>query len=74
MIQMAEVKFNKKYRDKELKREVEADEPIEMTVTRADEIVKTIRSKNIKGYENFGYERLDKEEPKEKKKGDEGDK
>ncbi|WP_164219293.1 hypothetical protein [Virgibacillus sp. YIM 98842] len=63
---MAVFKFNKNYRDKELKREVKANEPVEMTVKRADEVVKNIRnqSNKFKGYEDFEYERLDKDEEK----------
>lgn len=66
---MAVVKFNKNYRDKELKREVKANEPVEMTVKRADQVVKNIRkqSDKFKGYEDFGYERVDKEDKEEGK-------
>lgn len=61
---MAEVRFNKTYRDKELNREVKAHEPVEMTVKRADEIVKNVRSQSDKfeGYEDFDYERIEKQE------------
>lgn len=55
---MALFKFSHRYKDKELKRSVEADEPVEMTIKRADEIVDTVRK--VKGYEDFHYERLDK--------------
>lgn len=60
---MAVFKFNKDYRDKELGRAVKANEPVEMTVERADEVVKNIREQSgkHKGYENFSYERVDKE-------------
>ena len=63
---MAVFKFNKEYRDKELKRSVKANEPVEMTIKRADEIVKNIRKQSDKfqGYEEFEYERIDnKEQP-----------
>ncbi|MCG5104445.1 hypothetical protein [Oceanobacillus alkalisoli] len=61
---MATFKFNKDYRDKELKQDIKANEPVEMTVKRADEVVKNIRkqSDKFKGYENFGYERVDNKE------------
>lgn len=64
---MATFKFNKDYRDKELKRDVKANENVEMTVKRADEVVKNIRkqSDKFKGYEDFAYERVDKEEKQE---------
>ncbi|MTD30164.1 hypothetical protein [Planomicrobium sp. YIM 101495] len=59
---MAEFKFNRNYRDKELKREVKAEELVEMTVKRADEVVKNIKAQSAtyKEYADFGYERLDK--------------
>ena len=63
---MAIFKFNKNYRDKELNREVKANEPVEMTIKRADEVVKTVRKQSDKfqGYEEFEYERIDnKEQP-----------
>ena len=63
---MAKVKFNNVYRDSKLNRLVKANEPIEMTLERADEVVETIKSKKVKGYENFNYERVD-EQKKEKK-------
>lgn len=65
---MAIFKFNKNYRDKELNREVKANEPVEMTIKRADEVVKTVRkqSDKFRGYEEFEYERIDnKEQPAE---------
>lgn len=66
---MAVFKFNKNYRDKQLKRTVKADEPVGMTIKRADEVVKNIRkqSNRFKGYEDFNYERIDnkKEERQE---------
>lgn len=60
---MALVKFNQKYRDLELGRIVEADEEIEMTLKRADELVETIN----KQVEGFSYERLDEPETRETK-------
>lgn len=64
---MALVKFNKSYQDHELERKVEANEEVEMTVKRADELVKVIRSQAYmhKGYDDFDYERLDKGDEKE---------
>ncbi|WP_203334354.1 hypothetical protein [Planococcus beigongshangi] len=64
---MAVFKFNRNYRDKELKQEVKAGEEVEMTIKRADEVVKNIRSQSgvYKEYEDFGYERLDKDPPKD---------
>lgn len=59
---MAEFKFNKPYKDKELDRLVNANEKVKMTIKRADEIVETVRQS--KGYEDFHYERLDKPESK----------
>lgn len=57
------VKFNKDYKDIVLKRDVKANEEVEMTVKRADELVETIRaqSKKFKGYEDFDYERTDQD-------------
>ena len=66
---MVKVKFNKSYRDKELGRKVPADEPVEMTLKRADEIVKTIKSSN-EHYKDFKYERLDKPDEKDDKTED----
>lgn len=61
---MAMVKFNKEYKDNQLKRNVKANEPVEMTLKRADELVETIRAQSdkFKGYEDFDYERTDLEE------------
>lgn len=61
---MAVFKFNKDYRDKELGRRVKANEPVEMTVRRADEVIKNIRkqSDKFKKYADFGYERIDNKE------------
>ena len=61
---MVMVKFNKDYKDKELKREVKANEEVEMTVKRADEVVENIRAQSdkFKGYEEFDYERTDQED------------
>lgn len=61
---MAKLQFNNKFRDKKTNKVVQANEPIEMTLTRADEVVKNIKGKH-KGYEEFGYERLDVEEKEE---------
>lgn len=67
---MAVFKFNKNYRDKELKRVVKAYEPVEMTIKRADEVVKNIRSQSetFKDYEDFGYERIDNKDDDEAKR------
>lgn len=65
---MAEFKFNKPYKDKELDRLVNTNERVEMTIKRADEIVKTVRQ--AKGYEDFEYERLDKPESKKGKESE----
>ena len=46
---MAKVKFNNVYRDSKLNRLVKANEPIEMTLERADEVVEIIKSKKVKG-------------------------
>lgn len=61
---MAVFKFNKDYKDKELNRLVKANEPVEMTVKRADEVVKNIRSQadKYKDYADFDYERIDNKE------------
>ena len=58
---MALLKFNKLYRDKELGRIVEADEEIDITLKRADEIVEKIKG-NYPDYDEFKYERVDKKE------------
>ncbi len=55
---MAKVKFNKTYKDLELDRIVKADEEVEMTLKRADELVETIS----KQASDFNYKRLDKPE------------
>lgn len=70
---MAVFKFSHKYRDKELEREVAVGEEVEMTIKRADEVVKNVQSQ--KGYEDFAYERLDKppeEKPVDDKKEKQG--
>lgn len=61
---MAVFKFNKDYKDKELNRLVKANEPVEMTVKRADEVVKNIREQadKFKDYADFDYERIDNKE------------
>lgn len=61
---MAKLQFNKKFRDKETNKVIQANKPIDMTLTRADEVVKNIKGKH-KGYEDFSYERLDVEEKEE---------
>lgn len=73
---MAEVKFNKNYKDLELDKLVKAGEPVEMTVKRADEIVSKVKAQSdrFKGYEDFAYERLDKPDDKtDDKKEDKAD-
>lgn len=74
---MVLVKFNKDYNDKELERLVKADEPVEMTVKRADEVVRKIKKQadekeQFKGYTDFNYERVDEEttDKDEKESGD----
>lgn len=61
---MAEFTFNKQYNDLEKKRVVKADEPVEMTIKRADEVVEKVRKqakevKRFAEYADFNYERLD---------------
>lgn len=68
---MAKFKFNKDYKDRELKRVVKTNEPVEMTIKRADQVIENIRSQSnvFKGYEDFDYERIDnKEDKKDEKK------
>lgn len=69
---MVLVKFNNNYRDKELKREIKANEPVEMTLARADEVVKNIteQAEKFPGHKNFKYDRVDKEEDVKKVKDD----
>lgn len=74
---MALFKFNKPYQDYELDKEVAAGEEVEMTIKRADEVVKGIKvqaEKNIalEDYKDFAYTRLD--EPEKKEKEDKKDK
>lgn len=62
---MAVVKFNRDYRDIELKRLVRAGEEVDMTIKRADSIVKSIKNQSnankiYKNYKDFDYERVDK--------------
>lgn len=85
---MAKFEFNKPYKDAELKREVKAGEEVEMTIKRADEVVKNIKEQaeknpRFKAYKDFEHKRLDVpdskadgEEKKEDKKAakDEKDK
>ncbi len=54
---MVLVAFNKKFINNDTDQQVEANTPIEMTVKRADEIVKNIKGVR-KDYEDFGYERV----------------
>lgn len=61
---MAVVKFNKDYKDNELKRLVRAGEEVDMTIKRADDIVKNIKNQSnanrtYKDYKDFGYERVE---------------
>lgn len=75
---MVVVKFNKNYRDKELKQEVKAGEEVEMTLKRADEVVKNIRSQSgvYKEYTDFSYERVEekpKDPPEDKTDGSQKD-
>lgn len=67
---MVMVKFNKDYKDKELKKEVKANEEVEMTLKRANELVENIRaqSNKFKGYEDFNYERTDQEDKEAEEK------
>mgnify|MGYP001463910572 CR=1 FL=1 len=62
---MAVVKFNRDYRDIELKRLVRAGEEVDMTIKRADSIVKSIKNQSTtnkiyKDYKDFNYKRVDK--------------
>lgn len=71
---MAKVKFNKPFFDSEKDERVGANEPVEMTLKRADEIVEKVRKQSDKfeGYADFSYERVDK--PKEDKSTEEAPK
>lgn len=67
---MVKVAFNKDYNDKELERLVKVNEPVEMTVKRADEVVKRIQKQakekdQFKDYSDFSYERVDEKEEEE---------
>lgn len=55
---MVLVAFNKKFINKDTNKIVEANEPIEMTKKRADEVVNTIKGSR-EDYEDFGYERAE---------------
>lgn len=55
---MALVKFNKDFTNKDNDEIVHAQQVIEMTLKRADEVVENIKGKH-KGYEQFGYERVE---------------
>lgn len=68
---MAEFTFNRPYKDLKLKRVVKANEPVEMTIKRADEVVEKVRKQAEKEerfaeYKDFAYERLDAPEDKAK--------
>lgn len=60
---MVKVKFNKNFKDLKENRRVKAGEEIEMTLKRADELVKTISKKAP----DFKYERTDEPEAETKK-------
>ena len=55
---MVLVAFNKKFINKDTNNIVEANEPIEMTKKRADEVVNTIKGSR-EDYEDFSYERAE---------------
>lgn len=71
---MAKVKFNKSFKDVEKGERVGANEPVEMTLKRADEIVEKVRKQSDKfeGYNDFSYERVGK--PKEEKSAEDAPK
>lgn len=77
---MAEFTFNRPYKDLKLKRVVKANEPVEMTIKRADEVVENVRKQaedeqRFAEYADFAYERLDIPEDKtDDKKNKEADK
>lgn len=54
---MAQFKVLKPYRDKDIGRELKANEEVEMTVKRANEVADTLKKKGFKG--DF-LERIDK--------------
>lgn len=60
---MALVKFNKEFKNKETNEIVEANQEIDITLKRADEIVENIHKQTRKfpKYKNFGYERTKKD-------------
>lgn len=70
---MVLVAFNNKFINKDTNKIVEANTPIEMTVKRADEIVKNIKGVR-KEYQDFGYERVEKSDGKNEKNEKETDK
>lgn len=58
-----QVKFNKPFKDLKLNRKVDAGEVIDITKSRADQIVKTIKEKSAKekefsAYKDFSYEEI----------------
>lgn len=61
---MALVKFNKEFKNKETNEIIEANQEVDITLKRADEIVENIRKQTRKfpKYKNFGYERVKKDE------------
>ena len=61
---MALVKFNKEFKNKETNEIVEANQEVDITLKRADEIVENIQKQNKKfpEYKDFGYERVKKDE------------
>ena len=77
---MAEFTFNRPYKDLKLKRVVKANEPVEMTIKRADEVVENVRKQaedeqRFAEYADFAYEHLDVPEDKtDDKKNKEADK
>lgn len=77
---MAEFTFNRPYKDLKLRRTVKANEPVEMTIKRADEVVENVRKQakdeqRFAEYADFAYERLDAPEDKtDDKKNKEADK
>ena len=61
---MALVKFNKEFKNKETNEVVEANQEVDITLKRADEIVENIQkqTKKFPEYKDFGYERVKKDE------------
>lgn len=68
---MAQFRFNKPFKDKEQERDVKANEVVEMTIKRADEIVENVKKQakendRFKDWLDFSYERVDNKEEKSK--------